>query len=431
MKNSPLATVIAAALLTGCSASHQPQLTEMPQGPLLSYQYEMMSRTGGGLIQQIAIWHDDSTRQGLLSFEGQETPTIGDHDIPSPMPVGEEVFDSLYQVISQSRLYLLDRTYGKTYFVDAYAYPEWNLKAVFPHATISSTSEGEEPDMDTETFHRTNKFLADVARKQGLEWLHSQPIDLHREPYFSNMDALIVMTENEESDTTSIVYQLTEWPSGVELTTASLKPLGNNRYKDETTGNTWEPRWVEDELTLTCRSPKGAPLWATRAHNNATVEWNWDRQVYHLLTGIFTDEQGRQVTIGRDHIKGFLGHSEESLRLQNYKDLPAFRFVVGDYPEERFYGFIPTPDGLDIYHAEIDPDWVDDGRSPDYLLTTQAGHLQRTTDDSYDWLHSELLDSHYAKYFNPQQRQQMLSVVESPAEPTPQDQWNAWVLHTF
>ena len=184
---------------------------------------------------------------------------------------------------------------------------------------------------------------------------------------------------------------------------------------------------MEDELTLVCRSAQGKPLYAMIAHTRSRLGWDWDMKVYHLLTGSFTDEQGRSVTIKRGgSVEGLLGKGEEGLHLRNYRERPAFRFVVGDYPDERYYGFVPTADGLDIYDTKVDPASEDDR-----VLTTKVCHLKRTGESDYKWLHSEMLDSHYLGFFSSAERKKMLETVERPAVKSPQDEWNAWVLRTF
>ena len=112
--------------------------------------------------------------------------------------------------------------------------------------------------------------------------------------------------------------------------------------------------------------------------------------------------------------------------MRNYRERPAFRFVVGDYPDERYYGFVPTADGLDIYDTKVDPASEDDR-----VLTTKVCHLKRTGESDYKWLHSEMLDSHYLGFFSSAERKKMLETVERPAVKSPQDEWNAWVLRTF
>ena len=89
-----------AALVTGCttSSSHTPQMTEMPEGPLQSYRYRMSSRLNSTVLMDVHVWHDDSTNQGLLTLEGDESPLVAGMEIPQPINVGEEVFDSLYRI---------------------------------------------------------------------------------------------------------------------------------------------------------------------------------------------------------------------------------------------------------------------------------------------------------------------------------------------
>lgn len=418
-----------AALATGCttSSSHTPQMTEMPEGPLQSYRYQMASRVNRAILTDVYVWHDDSTHQGLLTLEGDESPLVAGMEIPQPINVGEEVFDSLFRIIADARLFELDTHYGKTYFVDAYAYPAWNLVAEFADATIISVSEGEEPVGGKEGLNRVTKFLTEVARAKGLEWLVTQPIDLNAYDEFADMGTLLVRQENETQDNSNIVFERKTWPTEELLGTIVLTPDGQNRYKEKGTGNAWELKWVEDELTLVCRSAQGKPLYAMIAHTRSRLGWDWDMKVYHLLTGIFTDEQGRSVTIKRSgSVEGLLGKGEESLHLRNYRERPAFRFVVGDYPDERYYGFVPTADGLDIYDTKVDPVSEDDR-----VLTTKVCHLKRTGESDYKWLHSEMLDSHYLGFFSPAERKKMLETVERPAVKSPQDEWNAWVLRTF
>lgn len=419
-----------AALVTGCttSSSHTPQMTEMPEGPLQSYRYRMSSRLNSTVLMDVYVWHDDSTNQGLLTLEGDESPLVAGMEIPQPINVGEEVFDSLYRIIADARLFELDTHYGKTYFVDAYAYPAWNLVAEFADATIISDSEGEEPEDGKEGLNNVVKYLSKVARTKGLEWLATQPIDLSAYGEFADMGTLLVKQDNDHQDDSSIVFERKTWPTEELQATIALIPAGQNRYKEKSTGNTWELKWVEDELTLVCRSPQGKPLYAMTAHTGRLLGWDWDMKVYHLLTGSFTDDQGRSVTLQRSgSVKGLLGKDEESLHLRNYHGRTAFRFVVGDYPDERYYGFVPTPDGLDIYDTEAEPD-SDEG---DRVLTTKVCHLKRTGDSDYQWLHSEMLDSYYVAFFSPAERVKMLETVEKPDVKTPQDEWNAWVLRTF
>ncbi len=418
-----------AALVAGCttSSSHTPQMTEMPEGPLQSYRYRMSSRLNSTVLMDVHVWHDDSTNQGLLTLEGDESPLVAGMEIPQPINVGEEVFDSLYRIIADARLFELDTHYGKTYFVDAYAYPAWNLVAEFADATIISDSEGEEPEGGKGGLNKVTDFLKKVARAKGLAWLAEQPIDLNAYAEFADMGTLLVRQENETQDNSNIVFERKTWPTEELLGTIVLTPDGQNRYKEKSTGNTWELKWVEDELTLVCRSPQGKPLYAMIAHTRSRLGWDWDMKVYHLLTGIFTDEQGRSVTIKRGgSVEGLLGKGEESLHLRNYRERPAFRFVVGDYPDERYYGFVPTADGLDIYDTKVDPASEDDR-----VLTTKVCHLKRTGDSDYQWLHSEMLDSYYVAFFSPAERVKMLETVERPAVKSPQDEWNAWVLRTF
>ena len=118
-------------------------------------------------------------------------------EIPQPINVVEEVFDSLYRIIADARLFELDTHYGKTYFVDAYAYPAWNLVAEFADVTIISVSEGEEPVGGKEGLNRVTKFLTEVARAKGLEWLVTQPIDLNAYDEFADMGTLLVRQEDE------------------------------------------------------------------------------------------------------------------------------------------------------------------------------------------------------------------------------------------
>lgn len=421
--------LLVVVLLAGCtsSSSHTPQMTEMPEGPLQSYRYRMSSRLNSTVLMDVHVWHDDSTNQGLLTLEGDESPLVAGMEIPQPINVGEEVFDSLYRIIADARLFELDTHYGKTYFVDAYAYPAWNLVAEFADATIISDSEGEEPEDGKEGLNNVVKYLSKVARTKGLEWLATQPIDLNAYAEFADMGTLLVRQENETQDNSNIVFERKTWPTEELLGTIVLTPDGQNRYKEKGTGNAWELKWVEDELTLVCRSAQGKPLYAMTAHTRSRLGWDWDMKVYHLLTGIFTDEQGRSVTIKRGgSVEGLLGKGEESLHLRNYRERPAFRFVVGDYPDERYYGFVPTADGLDIYDTKVDPASEDDR-----VLTTKVCHLKRTGESDYKWLHSEMLDSHYLGFFSPAERKKMLETVEKPDVKTPQDEWNAWVLRTF
>lgn len=421
--------LLVVVLLAGCtsSSSHTPQMTEMPEGPLQSYRYRMSSRLNSTVLMDVHVWHDDSTNQGLLTLEGDESPLVAGMEIPQPINVGEEVFDSLYRIIADARLFELDTHYGKTYFVDAYAYPAWNLVAEFADATIISDSEGEEPEDGKEGLNNVVKYLSKVARTKGLEWLATQPIDLSAYGEFADMGTLLVRQENETQDNSNIVFERKTWPTEELLGTIVLTPDGQNRYKEKGTGNAWELKWVEDELTLVCRSAQGKPLYAMTAHTRSRLGWDWDMKVYHLLTGIFTDEQGRSVTIMRGgSVEGLLGKGEESLHLRNYRERPAFRFVVGDYPDERYYGFVPTADGLDIYDTKVDPASEDDR-----VLTTKVCHLKRTGESDYKWLHSEMLDSHYLGFFSPAERKKMLETVEKPDVKTPQDEWNTWVLRTF
>lgn len=421
--------LLVVVLLAGCtsSSSHTPQMTEMPEGPLQSYRYRMSSRLNSTVLMDVHVWHDDSTNQGLLTLEGDESPLVAGMEIPQPINVGEEVFDSLYRIIADARLFELDTHYGKTYFVDAYAYPAWNLVAEFADATIISDSEGEEPEDGKEGLNNVVKYLSKVARTKGLEWLATQPIDLNAYAEFADMGTLLVRQENETQDNSNIVFERKTWPTEELLGTIVLTPDGQNRYKEKGTGNVWELKWVEDELTLVCRSAQGKPLYAMIAHTRSRLGWDWDMKVYHLLTGIFTDEQGRSVTIKRGgSVEGLLGKGEEGLHLRNYRERPAFRFVVGDYPDERYYGFVPTADGLDIYDTKVDPASEDDR-----VLTTKVCHLKRTGDSDYQWLHSEMLDSYYVAFFSPAERVKMLETVEKPDVKTPQDEWNAWVLRTF
>ena len=421
--------LLVVVLLAGCtsSSSHTPQMTEMPEGPLQSYRYRMSSRLNSTVLMDVHVWHDDSTSQGLLTLEGDESPLVAGMEIPQPINVGEEVFDSLYRIIADARLFELDTHYGKTYFVDAYAYPAWNLVAEFADATIISDSEGEEPEDGKEGLNNVVKYLSKVARTKGLEWLATQPIDLSAYGEFADMGTLLVRQENETQDNSNIVFERKTWPTEELLGTIVLTPDGQNRYKEKGTGNAWELKWVEDELTLVCRSAQGKPLYAMIAHTRSRLGWDWDMKVYHLLTGIFTDEQGRSVTIKRGgSVEGLLGKGEESLHLRNYRERPAFRFVVGDYPDERYYGFVPTADGLDIYDTKVDPASEDDR-----VLTTKVCHLKRTGESDYKWLHSEMLDSYYVAFFSPAERVKMLETVEKPDVKTPQDEWNAWVLRTF
>lgn len=421
--------LLVVVLLAGCtsSSSHTPQMTEMPEGPLQSYRYRMSSRLNSTVLMDVHVWHDDSTNQGLLTLEGDESPLVAGMEIPQPINVGEEVFDSLYRIIADARLFELDTHYGKTYFVDAYAYPAWNLVAEFADATIISDSEGEEPEDGKEGLNNVVKYLSKVARTKGLEWLATQPIDLSAYGEFADMGTLLVRQENETQDNSNIVFERKTWPTEELLGTIVLTPDGQNRYKEKGTGNAWELKWVEDELTLVCRSAQGKPLYAMIAHTRSRLGWDWDMKVYHLLTGIFTDEQGRSVTIKRGgSVEGLLGKGEESLHLRNYRERPAFRFVVGDYPDERYYGFVPTADGLDIYDTKVDPASEDDR-----VLTTKVCHLKRTGESDYKWLHSEMLDSYYVAFFSPAERVKMLETVEKPDVKTPQDEWNAWVLRTF
>jgi len=416
-------------LLAGCtsSSSHTPQMTEMPQGPLLSYRYQLISRVNIDTLMDVSLWHDDSTHQGQLTIEGGEKPLVAGMEIPQPISVGEEVFDSLYRIIADARLFELDTHYGKTYFVDAYGYPRWSVEARFADAAIVSESEGEEPEGGKGGLNKVTDFLKKVARAKGLAWLAEQPIDLNAYAEFADMGTLLVRQENETQDNSNIVFERKTWPTEELLGTIVLTPDGQNRYKEKGTGNVWELKWVEDELTLVCRSAQGKPLYAMIAHTRSWLGWDWDMKVYHLLTGIFTDEQGRSVTIKRGgSVEGLLGKGEESLHLRNYRERPAFRFVVGDYPDERYYGFVPTADGLDIYDTKVDPASEDDR-----VLTTKVCHLKRTGESDYKWLHSEMLDSHYLGFFSPAERKKMLETVERPAVKSPQDEWNAWVLRTF
>ena len=389
-----------AALVTGCttSSSHTPQMTEMPEGPLQSYRYRMSSRLNSTVLMDVHVWHDDSTNQGLLTLEGDESPLVAGMEIPQPINVGEEVFDSLYRIIADARLFELDTHYGKTYFVDAYAYPAWNLVAEFADATIISDSEGEEPEDGKEGLNNVVKYLSKVARTKGLEWLATQPIDLSAYGEFADMGTLLVKQDNDHQDDSSIVFERKTWPTEELQATIALIPAGQNRYKEKT------------------------------AHTGRLLGWDWDMKVYHLLTGSFTDDQGRSVTLQRSgSVKGLLGKDEESLHLRNYHGRTAFRFVVGDYPDERYYGFVPTPDGLDIYDTKAEPDSDGDDR----VQTTKVCHLKRTGKSDYKWLHSELLDSYYVAFFSPAERVKMLETVEKPDVKTPQDEWNAWVLRTF
>ena len=99
-----------AALVAGCttSSSHTPQMTEMPEGPLQSYRYRMSSRLNSTVLMDVHVWHDDSTNQGLLTLEGDESPLVAGMEIPQPINVGEEVFDSLYRIIADARLFWED-----------------------------------------------------------------------------------------------------------------------------------------------------------------------------------------------------------------------------------------------------------------------------------------------------------------------------------
>jgi len=428
-----LVIVLALALtltlaLTGCTATHSPQLTQMPDGPLQSYHYTLTSRVNPETLSDIRLWRDDSTRQGLLTVEGSDLSASPAMRIPQPIAVGEEAFDSVYAILRDKRFYQLDTHYDKTYFVDAYGYPAWRLEAVFPEAAITSESGGEVPDMASDDFDSANRWLRAAALREGIAWLATQPVSLRDYPSFSDMGSRLALQDNETEGDTAIVFQRTAWPSGEVLATTALRPAGRNCYREAATGNTWELKWVGEELTLVCRSPKGALLWATLGHTDNAAEWDWDQQVYHLLEGTFTDEQGRTVSIARSgSVSGLLGKGEESLHLYNHRGMPAFRFKVGEYPDERYYGFMPTPEGLDIYDTKPDPD---DSEASDRILSTCVCRLRRTTSPDYSWLHSQLLDSHYLSYFSPAARQKMLQTVESPARKTPQDEWNAWILNS-
>ena len=102
--------LLVVVLLAGCtsSSSHTPQMTEMPEGPLQSYRYRMSSRLNSTVLMDVHVWHDDSTNQGLLTLEGDESPLVAGMEIPQPINVGEEVFDSLYRIIADARLFELD-----------------------------------------------------------------------------------------------------------------------------------------------------------------------------------------------------------------------------------------------------------------------------------------------------------------------------------
>ena len=96
-----------------------------------------------------------------------------------------------------------------------------------------------------------------MARTKGLEWLATQPIDLSAYGEFADMGTLLVKQDNDHQDDSSIVFERKTWPTEELQATIALIPAGQNRYKEKSTGNTWELKWVEDELTLVCRSPQG------------------------------------------------------------------------------------------------------------------------------------------------------------------------------
>ena len=337
-----ICVVVAVVLLFTCTGvGSNPQFSEMPEGPLKSYSYTVNNRVSESTDLDIRLWHDESG-QGLMSWDGNQTPAyVPVNDMPESLPIGEEVFDTLYQILKEAKFYQLESHYGKTYFVDAYAFPAWDLKATFPNDSIVTHSDGKETDMESDDFNRPYEYLEKAYSDALMKYLSTASVDLTFHLLFAHQGVRYSSCGYAEDNDSILVYQMTETPSEKDLGQVQLAKTGLREYRNIDNGDVWELQWVGFNLTLFCRSAKGSPLWAA-------IEY---------------DENN--------------------------------------------------------------------GGLSDELIEQQNNCLQRAKAGDFDWLRERLLDSYLVKCFTSGQCKQMLSVMESSVEPTPQEKWNALVLRSF
>ena len=423
-----------AVLLTGCEGSTgNPQFSQMPEGRVQRFCYRSARELGSAEEQEptsyVELCRTDSLPQGgLLRFGGEAIGTHPWTQVPQPVVVGEEVFDSLRVLISRSRLYTLCPSYSAWFKGDAYAYVPWKLEIDFGHDMLKTESDGTSPS-DMEDFYASMDYLQKVARERGLEWLARQPIALDSVEAFSDLGNVL----EPACDTTTwerlpLTFDLRSLNGEAEAQRLVLRPSGGNCYTDQATGQRLEVRWVADELMLVCHASDGKPLWAMSAHENAIPNYDTEGQLQRVVEREYLDSKGRKVVIKEGHIKGFEGRREEAFVLMPYRDVTAERFRTGEYPDERFYAFRRSQSGINVYATQDDSDedhYYD-------VLPTEAIDLLRFTDTpTFEWLHNEVLDSYVLRYYSPSERQLMRSVAEKATSPTPQDEWNLWLLKEF
>jgi hypothetical protein len=337
-----ICVLIAVVLFFTCTGiGSSPQFSEMPEGPLKSYSYTINNRVSEGTMLDIRLWHDENG-QGIMSWDGIQTPAyVPENTLGESVPIGEEVFDTLYQILKDAKFYQLESHYDKTYFVDAYAFPAWDLKATFPNDSIVTHSDGKEADMESDDFNRPYEYLEKVYSEALMKYLPTAPVDLTFHLLFAHQGVKYVSFGYSEDNDSIFVYKMTEASSEDELGQVQLAHIGPREYRNIDNGDIWELHWVGFNLTVFCRSAKGNPLWAA-------IEY---------------DENN--------------------------------------------------------------------GGLSDEIIEQQNSWLQRAKDGDFDWLRESLLDSYLVQRFSPELCKQMLSVVESSVEPTPQEKWNALMLRSF
>ena len=425
--------LVLAVLLAGCEGSTgNPQFSQMPEGRVQRFYYHSARELGSAEEQEpisfIELCRTDSLPQGgLLRFGGESLGTHPWTQVPQPVVVGEEVFDSLQVLVSRSRLYTLCPSYSAWLKGDAYAYVPWNLEIVFDHDTLRTESDGTRPS-DMDEFYASMDYLEKVARERGLEWLARQPIELDEKAFSDLSNVFEPACDTTTGERLPHTFDLRPLNGEKEAQRLVLHPSGFNCYTDQATGKRLEARWVADELMLVCRSSDGQPQWAMSAHENAMPSYDTEWLLRHVIEREYLDSKGRKVVINDERIKGFEGRGEERLVLMPYRDMTAERFRTGEYPDERFYAFRRSESGINVYATQDDSD---EDHYYDVVPTDPIELLRFTDTPTFDWLHKEVLDSYILHYYSPSERQLMRSVVEKATSPTPQDEWNLWLLKEF
>ena len=433
MKKLSVLSVMAVLLFTACVESGEQQFTEMPAGPLQRYYFIGGRGMSEDTTMIVELWRVDSLKEGgLLSYWDVDERHLG--DMPMPILVDEQVFTDVYNQIKEKKLYAMADWYKTSWKADAYGYAPWTFIAEFPEAKILTVSDGSTPKgYEGGTEYCVNHYLRKIFEKVGYEWLAKQPASLEEYTRFSNLRQRFIQAEPEDNGNTAANGVLTfELHSLVEdslLDTFSLKPDGENRYRDLKTGRRIELRRVEGEVMAICYERDEQPLWAMCGHQSCYEEGCLEHKLEYVTNGRYKDNNGEQVLIEGHEIQGFPDRGKQRCVIYNYHDYPAERLHIGSYPDEKDWAFRRSKTGLNLYETRYE---TDDSTDWNTVPTQPVQCLHDTGNHNYQWLHHDVLDSYILGYFDATQRKAMLYIVENPEEDTtPFDTWNAWLLRTF